>query len=142
MGVPVGQRNVPDTPANRQLKAAIEARNLALHTIKICNNKNIFLPEYESALTEDLIRTAKNIYIHIGNANDIVVRKPEHWESRSRLQVRAWRECRDMLRMIELARALFHLRGKKASYWSALVIDVRNLIRAWHEADQARYGGL
>lgn len=51
MAVKVGERNVPDTPQNRQLDAAWEARELALYTIKICNNKNIFLPEYQSALT-------------------------------------------------------------------------------------------
>lgn len=50
MAVNVGQRNVPDTPQNRQLDACWKARELAIHTIKICNNKNIFLPEYQSAL--------------------------------------------------------------------------------------------
>lgn len=50
MAVNLGQRNVADTPGNRALYACDEARHLAIHTIKICNNQNIFLPEYQSAL--------------------------------------------------------------------------------------------
>ena len=38
MAVNVGQRNVVDTPGNRALYACDEARHLAIHTIKICNN--------------------------------------------------------------------------------------------------------
>lgn len=41
MAVNVGQRNVPDTPANRQLEACQKAMDLAIHTIQICKNKNI-----------------------------------------------------------------------------------------------------
>lgn len=46
MAVNVGQRNVPDTPANRQLEAGEKAMDLALHTIKVCKNKKIFVEEY------------------------------------------------------------------------------------------------
>ena len=54
MAVKVGERNVPDTPQNRQLDAVWYARELALYTIKICQNKNIFIPEYQSSLTDDI----------------------------------------------------------------------------------------
>ena len=53
MAVNVGQRNVPDTPANRQLEACQKAMDLAIHTIQICKNKNIFVEEYQDALTND-----------------------------------------------------------------------------------------
>ena len=42
MAVNVGQRNVPDTPANRQLIACEKAMELCLHTIKICKNKKTY----------------------------------------------------------------------------------------------------
>ena len=71
MAVNVGQRNVPDTPQNRQLDAGIKAKELALHTIKICNNKKIFLPEYQSALTDDIIRLSKDIYLKVRRSNNI-----------------------------------------------------------------------
>ena len=42
MAVKAGERNVPDTPQNRQLNAVWYARELALYTIQICKNKNAF----------------------------------------------------------------------------------------------------
>ena len=42
MAVNVGQRNVPDTPQNQQLQACTKAKELALHTLAICKNKNVF----------------------------------------------------------------------------------------------------
>ena len=46
MAVKAGERNVPDTPQNRQLNAVWYARELAVYTIQICKNKKVFLPEY------------------------------------------------------------------------------------------------
>lgn len=140
MAVNVGERNVPDTPQNRQLDACWKARGLALHTIKNCTNKNIFLPEYQSALTDDLIWTSKEIYKNVEAANNIRVTRPEHWKARGELQKKAVKQCRDLLTLISLSRALFHLKGKKVSYWSKMVIETRNLIRKWYESDAKRYG--
>lgn len=41
----------------------IKANDLAVYTIRITKNPKIFLPEYQTALTNDIIHTAKeNIY--------------------------------------------------------------------------------
>lgn len=139
MAVNVGERNVPDTPQNRQLEACWKARGLALHTIKICNNKNIFLPEFQSSLTDDLIRTAKDIYINAWTANNIRVTTQQHWRYRSELQMKAILQCNNLLAMISLARALFHLKSKKTAYWSELTIETRNMLKNWHKSDMKRY---
>lgn len=142
MAVKAGERNVPDTPQNRQLEAAWEARELALYTIQICNNKNIFLPEYQSSLTDDIIRTAKDIYIHVWTANNIRVTGSERKELfayRSKLQCRAIWDCNNLLALIGLARPLFHLKGKKVKYWSEKTLKTRNYIKKWKESDQDRY---
>ena len=100
MAVKAGERNVPDTPQNRQLDAAWEARELALYTIQICNNKNIFLPEYQSALTDDIIRTAKDIYMHVWTANNIRVtdsKRKELFAYRNKLQRQAILDCNNLL---------------------------------------------
>ena len=143
MSVNAGQRNVPETPANIQLDACWLARGVALHTIKICTNKNIFLPEYQTALTDDLIRTAKNIYIYVWTANNInVSKRAAHWKYREQYQFKAVLECNNLLAMIGLARSLYHLRGKKTSYWSKLVVEARKKIQAWRAKDIERYANL
>lgn len=141
MAVNVGQRNVPDTSANRQLEACQKAMDLALHTIKICKNKNIFVEEYQEALTNDIIRCAKDIYVYAWNGNNVYVTKDNgRWIERERYQRLAITKCNELLALINIARRLFHLKGKKVSYWSQLALDARALIHKWHEANAKQYG--
>lgn len=121
------------------LEAAERARELAQHTILVCKNPKIFLPEYRSALTDDIISTAKGIYIGVWTANNVMVKCHDDWAERERMQKKAASDCNNLLALIGLARTLFHLRGKKVHHWSQMTVDVRAMIRKWHEADQRRY---
>ena len=141
MAVNVGQRNVPDTPQNRQLDACQKAKELALHTIKICKNKNIFTEEYQEALTNDIIRCSKDIFLVAMRGNRVYVRKGNgKWEERVKYQWMAIDKCNDMLGYIDLARTLFHLRGGKVRYWSQLVLETRALLSKWKEATIKEHG--
>lgn len=143
MAVNVGQRNVPDTQANRQLDACTKARELAEHTICCCGNRKIFLPQYDGGITNDMLTTAKNIYLYVWTANNIRVgNDPDKWKRRSQLQEEAALQCNNLLALLSLAHKVFHLKGKKVSYWARMTIDTRGLIRKWHEADVKRYGGI
>ena len=114
---------------------------LALHTIKICNNKKIFAAEYQEALTNDIICCAKDIYINAWNANNIYVKKDNgSWQSREKLQKIAILKCNELLALINIARRLFHLKGNKVKYWSQMTLDTRGLIRKWMESNAKQYG--
>lgn len=141
MAVNVGQRNVPDTPGNRQLDACQKAMDLAIHTIKITSNQKIFKPEFQGALTNEIISTAKNVYTSAWSANNVYVTKEnKRWKERERLQYEAVRKCNELVALINIARRLLHLKGKKAKYWSELAIEARRLIVRWHEANAEQYG--
>lgn len=142
MSVKAGERNVPDTPQNRQLNAVWYARELALYTIKICDNENVFLPKHRQSLTDDIVRTATAIYLNSWTANNIRVtekNKKEMWPWRNRLQRQAILDCSKLLALIGLTHPLFHLKGKRVEYWSDQVIKVRNYIKKWRESDIERY---
>lgn len=100
MSVNVGQRNVPDNPQNRQLEACEKAMELAMHTIKLCVNENVFVKEYQSALTYDIIRTAKDIYINAWSGNNVYVNSKERWTERERYQLTAITKCNELLALI------------------------------------------
>ena len=141
MAVNAGERNVPDTSQNRQLEACEKAMELAIHTIQICKNKKIFTVEYQDALTNDIIRCAKNIYVYAWEANNIYVREDnDRWPQRERLQLLAISKCHELIALINIARRLFHLKGKKVRYWTQLVIDTRAMLGKWHEANARQYG--
>lgn len=133
MSVPEGERG------ENKFNPLIKSMELAMYTIQICNNKNIFLPEYQSALTDDIIRTAKDIYIDAWTANNIRVINADNWKERRCLQERAKRNCNNLLALIQLAKGLYHLKDKRVKYWGRKTLEVRKLLQAWKESDGRRY---
>lgn len=143
MSVNEGDRNIPDTPQNRGLYACDFARKLAIHTIKICKNKNIFLEEYDDSVTSKIVGISIDIFTHAWGANTIKVDKsPERWRNRKNLQELSINECNRLIGMIQIAKPLFHLKSKKVKYWIELASKARNYLQKWKEADVNRYGNL
>ena len=139
MVVRVGERHVPENERNLQLNACWEARELAMHTIRICTNENIFLPIYKEALTDKLINLSLSIYLNVWSANNVRVTRSNEWLRRHTLQKQALLSCESMLALIGLSRQVFHLRSKKVNYWSKLLIDIENSIRKWEKSDIKRF---
>ena len=136
MSVPQGQRS------HSKLETIVMARHLAAYTIKITKNQNVFQPEYNNGITNDIISSAKDIYIRLWTANNIYVTRKKDWDERCSLQESAARECNNLLALIQLAQEVFHLKAKRIKYWSEKTIEVRNKIRSWNDSDRKRYGLL
>lgn len=133
MAVPESQRG------ENKFEVLVKAQQLTVYTIRICTNPKIFLPEYRGALTDDIVRVAKDIFLDLWTANNIVLNKSEHDNSqRHILQEQAARNCNNLLALMELARPVFHLKAKRIKYWAELTILVRKLIRSWIESDAKR----
>lgn len=65
----------------------IKANDLAVYTIRITKNPKVFLPEYQTALTNDIVHTAKEIFTKAWTANNIRVGdEPRNWFERKKLQ--------------------------------------------------------
>jgi hypothetical protein len=135
--------SVPETQRTHgKLEVLTKAMDLAVYTLRITKNPKVFPPEYQSSMTDDIIRTAKDIYIDAWTANNISVRSADDWKERKYLQERAARNCNNFLALIQLAKPLYHLSSKRIAYWGKLIIEVRNLIRKWKDSDSKRYGNL
>lgn len=134
MSVPAGERG------EGKLEVITKCLNLASYTILITKNQNIFKPEYNTAITSDLIHLAKEIYISAWTANNI---KVDHDHDRAveriRLQEYAALQCNNLLALIQLAQRVFHLPTKRIKYWAGLTIEVRSYLRKWRESDRKRY---
>lgn len=137
MSVPEGQRG------ESKLEVLVKARELASYTLHVCCNENVFLPQYQTAITGKIQATAINIFIYCWTANNIIVgRDPCRWAERKRLQERAANNCNNLIALIQLAQEVFHLKLKRIRFWSVKTINARNLIRAWKDADCKRYDPL
>lgn len=117
-----------------KFEVLIKARELAVYTIQITNNKNVF-SDYDMVVN-DLQKLGKDIFIGLWYANNCDLRTEQ--ELRLQYQRQAIRDCYALLATIQLAQPLYHLKLKRVEYWSRMIIDVRNLIRKWRDSDKKR----
>ena len=61
----------------------IKANDLAVYTIRITKNPKIFLPEYQTALTNDIIHTAKEIFTKVLDEK----KEPNNYISKDNAQI-------------------------------------------------------
>ena len=131
---------VKDRKENK-MEVFLKALDLLEYTLDIAKNEKVFKTEYKEPVTNDIIETAKNIYIDAWDANNVMVRAGDvdAWKIRRQLHLKAARECNRLLALIDIAEPIFHLRGKRVEYWIGKVLDTRELIRKWNESDSKRY---
>ena len=138
MSVTVDQRE------EGKFSLAVKAEFLASYTLEITANENVFVPEYRRGLTDDIVETAKNIYLGIREANDVTVRMGTRFQlkdytDRNELQREALRNCKRLLYLIDLAHRRFHLSIKRVKYWGKLVKNVKDRIHGWIDDDTERF---
>lgn len=136
MSVPKGQQ------ADGKLLVNELARDLAVYTIQITSNQKVFTPQFQTALTNEIVRTATSIHKFAWTANNIMVRAPngrEQYALRRKNQEMAAAECNNLISLIDIAKPLFHLDTKRCRYWGKKTLEVRNKIRGWMESDAKRY---
>ena len=139
MSVPVGERS------EGRFSLLVKAEFLTRYTMLITANDKVFTPAYQKALTDDIIDTAKNIYLGLREANDISVRVGTEFQrmdyrERNRLQREAFRNTKRLLYLIDLAHRIFHLSSRRVKYWAELVLEVKDRTYGWIESDNHRYG--
>lgn len=138
MSVPVGERD------EGRFTLDIKAEKLLRYTLEITANEGVFIPDFRKTVTDDIILSAKNVYLFIRDANDTHVRmgtsfQPRDWAERNAYQREALRYSRRLLYLIDIAHRVFHLSGKRVKYWGSMTVEVRNRIQGWMDADTKRY---
>ena len=128
-----------DKRKDSPLTLPLLARNHAKYVIQITKNPKWFPSEYNPEVTNDLVKEAKDIHRLIWAANNVKVTGPETYKMRRQQQEEAAIICNTLLADIEIARALFRLRGNRVKYWTAQVVEIRNRTRAWIKSDADRY---
>ena len=95
----------------------LDARELALYTRQITKNAKVFDLGIDASLPGQLRATADRIFFDIFGANDLRLDKPNEREERFKLQRHAVRLCTVLLAEIDMAKASYHLSGKRCSFW-------------------------
>lgn len=94
MSVPVNQRT------ESKLEVFVRAHDLAVYTIKITSNAKNFPEEYRHALTDEITRTAIQIFTKVWAANNVMVRTEDDYRMRRGLQEEAAVLCNVLLPLL------------------------------------------
>ena len=122
-----------------RLEVESKSIELAVYTIKACNNEKIFPKRTRWSLANKIVDCVVEVNNNIYNANDIYVLTQEDFKDRMELQRSALKLVRDLPPMIALAYEVHGIDGRKINHWIKLVIEVRDLIKKWHKADYKRF---
>ena len=132
--------SVPENKRKQgRLEVCVKAHDLCVYTLQITKNKKVFTAEYQEVLTDQIIAAALEIHQNVWMANNVHVASAADYELRKKLQTLAIVKCISLLSMIDIARSIFHLSGKRVKFWGEKVIEVKKYIRAWRSSDAQRY---
>ena len=132
MSVPVPMRS------HGELEVNTKALELCIYTLRVTSNQKTF-PIDQLSFTEKIREAAIEIHLLCWEANNIKVGNDiDKYNRRINLQSMAADRCNRLCALIEIAKGLFHLKSKRAVYWVGLTVNLRAMIRAWHDSDVKR----
>lgn len=136
MSVPEGKRT------ESKLEVQTKAKSLALYTVSICGNEKVFPKRDRWAVTNRIVSTALTIMEEVDVANDIYVSTKGDFELRRRSQTIALSNTAKLLGLMELAYIKYGIEGSRMKFWTQEVLEARDLIKKWRQADKERYGKI
>ena len=115
-----------------KLEVLTKAMDFASHTIKICDNDNVFPKRHRLSVNADIIKEVKMIAKLINRANT-----KRSYAKRLELQEQALDLTNDVEIDMEIAYRTIkaNFTEKKLDYWLQLLVEVRKLLKGWIKSD-------
>lgn len=130
-------------PKNKRSKGQLEvftlSKNLVSHSIRMCSNEKVLPKKFRYSLGDEIVRRAFNVALEIETANSIHVKTELDFADRHAAQNRAIANANALLVALSVLYEEFHMNEKKATHWTGLTVDVRDLLRSWKNKDSQRY---
>ncbi len=122
-----------------KLVVITKSHDLAEYTLRICSNEKSFPKRYRWCLTSKIVESAMNINNYVNMANSVFVKDNNDYILRKTYQTRALAESYALLSMIDIAYKTYGLETKRIEYWTGLINEVQNLLRAWRKAEWEKH---
>lgn len=136
VAVPEGKR------AKSKLAFHTKAIELADYTTTICNNNNIFPKRDRWMISSKIVDASLSILINVITANNTYVTTKQDYLERRKFQKVARNATSELLALMELAYAKYHIESKRIRHWTGLVYEERKLILKWMKSDKDRFQNL
>lgn len=114
-----------------------KAKDLAFHTYDMTTARRF--PKRHGKLAVDLMEFAREIVIHIQDANELDVQDAGEFRERRYEQKQALSRCKDMLFLIELAERKNLISTAQCAAWTKYAVEVKRMTASWRKKDLERF---
>lgn len=144
---PYERANVGRPPFGRdklpEMQVITDAKELEKHTYIKTRNPAVFPKKERLGLAQRMMNEASDLVADLMEANDLLLTDPEERELRYRAQRSALRNCRKLIRHIELAHEILSGFSDDAfAYWAKMATGVKNQTAKWYKTDKERAAKL
>ena len=122
-----------------KLQVITKARGLRSYTIKICTNEKNFPKRYRWCITNGIVQDTNELVKLIISANAIKVEDASDKVRRRTYQKMALELTEALLDSVSVAYEIFRIEASRIEYWTAEIMDIQRLLRAWMRSDKERY---
>ena len=122
-----------------KLQVITKARDLRSYTIKICTNEKNFPKRYRWCITNGIVQDTNELVKLIISANAIKVEDASDKVRRRTYQKMALELTEALLDSVSVAYEIFRIEASRIEYWTAEIMDIQRLLRAWMRSDKERY---
>jgi len=129
MSVPVSKRGW------HTFNTIVEATNLAVYTIRICNNEKRFPKRHRWCLAKRIVDTALDICEYLNNANETPMKL---YDERYNYQEMALKKIATLSSLVNIACCVYSLNDGTAYRWTEQILKVKNYTNRWIESDKVR----
>lgn len=114
-----------------------KVKDLAFHTYDMTTARRF--PKRHGKLAVDLMTFAREIVVHIQDANELDITDAGEFRERRYEQKQALSRCKDMLFLIELAERKNLISTAKCAAWTKYAVEVKRMTASWRKKDLERF---
>lgn len=114
-----------------------KAKDLAFHTYDMTTARRF--PKRHGKLAVDLMTFAREIVVHIQDANELDITDAGEFRERRYEQKQALSRCKDMLFLIELAERKNLISTAQCAAWTKYAVEVKRMTASWRKKDLERF---
>lgn len=122
-----------------KLQVLNKARELKSYSLGIIKNEKYFPKSTRWLYASPIVEEVRLACVCIRHANSVYVTNDEEYKYRRMEQVKAHANLDALLDLIDDAYDVGYISGKQVEYWTGLILQTDDLLKAWIKSDKEKY---
>lgn len=125
-----------------KLQVLNKARELKKYSLTIVKSEKNFPKSTRWIYASPIVTEVREACICIRHANSVFVTNNDEYNYRRMEQVKAHAHLDALLDLIEDSYEAGYISGKQVEYWTGLILQTDDLLKAWIKSDKEKYKAI